>query len=120
MCVAQSSLQSEALTVAAAQGESDQMQKAQSTSSVKSVTSRASVRSKSGSKASLKEEMEGNINVQKDPSKASVKSVASKTSVRSNSGSKASLKEEENVAQEVHKVLNREHSTLLMSVVVSL
>ena len=75
--------------------------KSPSTSFVKSVASKASVRSKSGSQASLKGETEENISVQKNPSKTSVKSVASKTSVRSKSGSRTSLKNEGNIATEV-------------------
>ena len=95
----------ESLTGTTAQAENDQTQKSQSTSSVKRTASKTSVRSKSGSKASLKGEMEENVGVQKDPSKTSVKSVASKASVRSKSGSKASLKkDDENVPQEVKKV----------------
>ena len=52
------------------------------------VSSKTSVRSKSGSEVSLKGEVEGNSDVKKESSKTSVKSV---TSLRSKSGSKASL-----------------------------
>ena len=75
--------------------------KSPSNSSVKSAASKTSVRSKTGSKASLNGETERTVSMQKSPSMSSVKSVASKTSVKSKSGSKASLKDETSSAADV-------------------